>query len=50
MVLAYSVSVLVAERDAEQLEVMAVMGLPSCCTLMHSLLPVVQPASAAPPH
>lgn len=35
----YSLSVLVTKRDAKQLEVMAVMGLPSCCTLTHSLLP-----------
>lgn len=39
---------LVTERDAEQLEVMAVMGLPSCCSLIHSLLPVARPNSLPP--
>lgn len=39
---------LVTERDAEQLEVMAVMGLPSCCSLIHSLLPVARPTSLPP--
>lgn len=37
-------TLLVTERDAEQLEVMVVMGLPSCCTLTHIPLPLLSPS------
>lgn len=48
LVIAYSVSALVTGCDAEQLEVIAVMGLPSCCSPTHSLLPVKHPVTPPP--
>lgn len=46
---AHIVSILGMQQDAQQLEVMSVMGLSSWCTLLHSLLPFMAPASLHPP-